>query len=196
MIIGLAGKMGVGKNFYSEYIINYLKKKGESVLELSFADQIKVNVLVNKHSFKNVDEITRHSIYDRKNDYTRTILQQQGQEGRDKDSDVWLNYIQEWMYIFARRGIKHFVINDVRFPNEVYFIETFHKSAIIHIEAPKRNHDRLISEYSESIMEQLKNHPSETSLDDLQFTNVVKNDPEANLKENQEYINKIVDSLL
>jgi hypothetical protein len=196
MIIGLAGKMGVGKNFYAEYIINYLRKKGDVVLEMSFADQLKINVLANKYSYTNSDAISRNSIYDKKNDYTRSLLQKYGQDERDKNSDVWLNYMQEWIYLWARRGIKHFVINDVRYPNEVYFIESFNNSVVIKIDAQERNNGRLQSEYSENIIEKIKNHPSETSLDDVPFTNIIKNDPEYNMKENQECINKIIESLL
>ena len=70
MIIGISGKLGTGKSFYSKFIIDYIRTNfpNEPVLELAFADQIKVNTIV-KHN------TPRHQVYTQKTDQSRRLLQ-------------------------------------------------------------------------------------------------------------------------
>lgn len=174
MIIGFSGKLGTGKSFYTKYTVDYLRSLGHQVMELAFGDQIKINVLAQgSHN----EFLSRYSVYDKKDDYSRNLLQIEGTEkGRAFDKNIWVKYIDEWMYLWRQRGVSHFVISDIRFPNELEYVESCDNSYVFQIKAPKRNLARLTSEYSPDVVEKFRNHPSEISLDSACFQYTLFND--------------------
>lgn len=189
VLIGIAGKMGSGKDFItSKYIIPFIENKiKQKILQLCLADQIKVNVMT-KNNF-NYDEL-----YIKKNDVTRKLLQVEGTEkGRNAyGENIWINYLANWMEIFSKRGIDNFVVTDVRFKNEMDFIKK-NDGIMIKIDAPGRNHMRLFqeSQNNQSIYNDLRYHPSECDLDDVNDDNfdiIIKND-------NDDDINKSINDL-
>lgn len=191
MIIGFSGKMGTGKSFYSQYTVDYLRQQGHQVLELGFGDQIKVNTLV-----RGDNKLTHHNVYDKKDDYSRSLLQIEGTErGRALDKDVWIKYVSEWIYLWRRRGIKHFVISDIRFPNELEFVNSFTDSYVFRVHAPSRNLKRLAEEYSSDALPSIQNHPSETSLDNASFYCTLDNDNTVSTHFNKQNIRNIVSRL-
>lgn len=172
-IIGISGKMGVGKNYYTRFLVEYLKSKGESVIELAFSDQLKINALISN------DGLLRNNVYLKKTNESRIMLQQEGTEkGRDVHGyDIWVRYLSEWMYLFQQRGFEYFVISDVRFKNEANFILN-RKGCLIRINAPELNKVRLENEYSPEKCLEIKEHLSETELDSfesfsIQLTNTL-----------------------
>jgi dephospho-CoA kinase len=176
MIIGIAGKMGTGKDYIcNNIVIPILEKYNSKFLQMSFADQIKVNVMTKNN-------ISFNDVYIHKNAETRTLLQTEGTElGRDiLGKDIWIRYFDNWMKVYKSRGINHFILNDVRFLNEVEYIK---KSGglLIYINAPQRNYNRLYRESNgdPDIIAKLSNHISECDLDTLPynyFDIVVHND--------------------
>jgi hypothetical protein len=176
MIIGIAGKMGTGKDYIcNNIVIPILEKYNSRFLQMSFADQIKVNVMTKNN-------ISFNDVYIHKNAETRTLLQTEGTElGRDTlGKDIWIRYFDNWMKVYKSRGVEHFILSDVRFFNEVEYIKKS-DGILIYINAPQRNYDRLYRESKgdPNIIEKLSNHISECDLDRLPhnyFDIVIPND--------------------
>jgi hypothetical protein len=178
IIIGVAGKMGSGKDFIcNNVIIPVLKKYNQTFLQLAFADQIKVNVMTKKN-------IKYNDVYVNKTTETRTLLQTEGTEqGRNLvNENIWINYFNNWITIFKNRGIDNFICTDVRFKNEVDYIKK-NGGILIYINAPNRNMSRLKNESNGNLelFEKIKSHKSECDLDDLdsnKFDLIINNDPD------------------
>lgn len=165
MLIGVCGKLGSGKDYIlSHVIIPIICSWNETYLHLNLADQIKINVMTK-------DKIPYHDVYIQKTQTTRRLLQLEGTEkGRDvHGQDIWINYFHNWKSVFESRGITFILCSDVRFINEFnYFKEQ--GGFLIKIHAPELNHERLVQESNgdEQLLNQIKNHPSECQLDNLQ----------------------------
>jgi phosphomevalonate kinase len=176
MLIGIAGKMGCGKDYIcNTIIIPYFKSRGKDILQVSFADQIKVNVMTKNN-------IPFSDVFVQKTNSTRKLLQMEGTElGRNVyGDDIWIKYLNNWLKIYKSRGIEHFICTDVRFKNELDYIKQ-NGGIIIKIVAPNRNFSRLQQESrgDTSIRDALKSHPSECDLDDVpdnHFDLVIYND--------------------
>jgi|688.fasta_scaffold30666_5 phosphomevalonate kinase len=183
MIIGISSKMGCGKDFITEhYFIPFLENKLKlKTLQVSLADQIKVNVMTK-------EGISYEDVFIKKNETTRQLLQKEGTEfGRDVfGKDIWIKYYQNWIQILQGRGVKAITTCDIRFKNELEWFKSQKNTVLIRIHAPKRNHQRLLQESNgdKNIYDILSNHISECDLDDIkddQFDYIVKNDPEDTL---------------
>jgi dephospho-CoA kinase len=175
-LIGIAGKMGCGKDYIcNNVIIPILKKYNETFLQIAFADQIKVNVMT-------INNIKYNDVYINKTTHTRKLLQIEGTEkGRNLiNENIWINYFNNWITVFKNRGIDNFICTDVRFKNEIEYIKN-QGGILIYINAPHRNMSRLKKECNDDIklIEQLKSHASECDLDDLNsntFDLIINND--------------------
>jgi phosphomevalonate kinase len=183
IIIGISSKMGCGKDFITQnHIIPFLENKLKiKTLQISLADQIKVNVMTKKG-------ISYEDVFVKKNKKTRELLQKEGTElGRDVlGKDIWIQYYQNWIKILQMRGISAITTCDIRFKNELEWFKSQKNTILIRIHAPKRNHQRLLQEScgKKDVYDILSNHISECDLDDIhddQFDFVVKNDPEDTL---------------
>ena len=175
--------MGCGKDFITQnHIIPFLENKLKiKTLQISLADQIKVNVMTKEN-------ISYKDVYVNKNEKTRKLLQMEGTElGRDVFGiDIWIRYYQNWVTVLQGRGIRAITTCDIRFKNELEWFKSQKNTVLIRIHAPKRNNQRLLQESNEKkdIYDILSNHISECDLDDIhddQFDFVVKNDPEDTL---------------
>ena len=146
MIIGISGKMGTGKDYIAEnYIMPYIENKlKEKCLILSFADMLKINLMV-RHDIK------LNELYGgRKTQEIRKLLQIEGTEkGRNiYGEDIWVRYLEAWYELHKSRGIKYIIIPDVRFKNEYDFIKK-NNGIVFRINAPNRNEKRLREEGNE-----------------------------------------------
>ena len=178
VLVGLCGQMGCGKDYLADhYIVPYIEENiSTKVMKLSFADQIKVNVVASK-------KVPFDSVYNTpKTKTVRELLQHQGtQLGRIvHGQDVWINHFDAWCKVFALQSFRYIIVPDVRFENEARYIKNSN-GILIKVDAPNRNLTRLDTESKtdrESFM-RLKNHVSETSVstipDDL-FDCVITND--------------------
>lgn len=176
-LVGLCGKMGVGKDYIANTIIlPYMRNVlGKTAMTWCFADQLKVNAMTKyKLDYSNV--------YEDKTQHTRQLLQQEGTEyGRDLyGQDIWISYLDKWTQIMQHRGIEHFVITDVRFKNEIEYIKS-RKGLVLKINAPNRNKQRLDSENGTQVMKTHKSECDLDSLDDKIYDLVVDNDTDGRL---------------
>ena len=177
-IIGLLGHQGVGKNFIGEKIlINFLESKPTVIL--AFADHFKIDSI----SKYNLDY---EKVYEKKDYETRKKLQIIGtEEGRNKyGDDIWINTMHNWLRVLYSRGIKRFIITDVRFQNEVNWIKSLN-GLVVKIEAPNRYMNRVVEEAGKDI-DRIKDiilHPSEKNIDEIQNYDIcIKNDPEDHIE--------------
>jgi hypothetical protein len=176
MIFGFSGKMGTGKNYICENLFLPMLKQiyNQEAVQMAFADQIKVNVMVKYN-------ISKFEVFDDKNYKIRQLLQQEGtSEGRNlKGENIWINYLDNWMNVHKSRGVYNFLITDVRFKNEADFIKS-RGGRIIRVDAPDRNLDRI---KKEKLTPEIYQHISETDLDTYsKFDLVVDNTYGADLK--------------
>lgn len=183
-IFGFSGKLSTGKNYICERVFMPLLDPHQTVV-MSFADQIKINGIV-QHG------LDRYKCFVEKDEETRRAMQRIGtEEGRNKiGPDVWVNYVREWMMVYASRGTKRIVITDVRFKNEFDFIRNL-GGTLIRIEAPNRNREGLEREAKKSqvSIDTIANHQSEIDLDSGRvFDYVVNND-----KDNTEVYRQVRD---
>ena len=134
-LFGFCGKYGVGKNYVAENVFNKLinNHKQMNTLVLAFADHFKIDMCA-KHNF-NYD-----AVFYEKDEETRKQLQSFGTEhGRDKyGENIWVDTMIYWIQTHYDRGVRRFIITDVRFENEMTFIKKC-GGHIIHINAPDRN---------------------------------------------------------
>lgn len=164
LVVGLCGKMGVGKDFIAhKYIVPHLARAGLDCLRLSFADQIKVNVMAKAG-------VSFADVFDHKTQATRTLLQREGtEEGRDvAGRDVWITFFDAWSRVFGSRGVRAIVACDVRFRNEADYIRA-RGGLLLKVVAPGRNERRLASESGGdgAALQRIRGHRSECDLDDL-----------------------------
>jgi hypothetical protein len=163
-IIGFAGKAGTGKNTLADLYVKPLGYKS-----VALADEIKLRAVA-------CGVATYEEVFGpKKPAHVRTWLQQEGTErGRDVyGEDIWVRALharlrrveQEW-------GLSEFVVTDVRFVNEVRFIQQA-GGVVFLIEAPRRN-------LALELTDEQRNHPSERDLEKLfhrEFDGVLYNDP-------------------
>ena len=182
MIIGVAGKMGTGKDYIcNNMIIPILKSMNKSYLQISFADQIKVNVMTKNN-------VLFEEVYTLKNSETRKLLQTEGTEqGRNiYGDDIWIKYFNNWLSVYKSRGIEYFICSDIRFKNEIEYIKGL-GGIILKLNAYQRNLKRLFKESSgdTNVLNSIRSHISECDLDDLSddvFDIVVENDIDDNIQ--------------
>jgi hypothetical protein len=203
VIIGISGKLGTGKDYITENIIRpilekiYLEKHKASLnskkqwfLTMSFADQIKINVMTK-------EKVDYWDVYEEKTAESRVLLQTEGALERKSNQNIWINYLDNWMKVQGNRGFNCFIIPDLRFLNEYSYIKN-KNSVLIKIIAPKRNNSRLQQESKGDslILNKISTHRSECDLDILDnstFDLIIYNDPN---ELNIEYITTQIEKLL
>ena len=187
MIIGITGHLGTGKNYLITNVI--IPILNEPHIELSFADQIKVNVMTK-------NGVAFEDVYLNKTHETRMLLQREGSENRNINENIWVDYLDNWVKVHVSRGIKVILISDCRFKNEFNYIKQ-NNGIIIKVIAPKRNYQRLFNEANgdPDIMKTISLHKSECDLDnvcDSLFDLVINNDPGSDI---DKYIPKLKELL-
>lgn len=160
-VVGLSGKAGSGKDYIAQ---NVLIPLGYS--QFSFAWHFKVWIV-------GTGQATWDEVFVTKPPHVRKLLQEEGTErGRNVyGQNVWCETAGVWMRVLAENsGITKFVIPDVRFPNEVEFVQSL-GGVVWRIHAPERVARSNLSE-------EARHHISETALDDYTgFNSVIANDP-------------------
>ena len=192
LIIGLAGKLGTGKDYIIE---NYLKPfiergafgsaRKDNKLIVAFADHLKVKVASENNDIDIADCIKSHKPID-----VRKRLQIEGTEkGRNIYGDnIWINTLENWIYLHHKRNnIKTFIISDCRFRNEAEWIENKMSGLLIYVNSPNRNKKalELESNNNSEVYNKIKSHPSENALDNYPFKYTINNDEDDENIENQ-----------
>ncbi len=169
-IIGLLGHQGVGKNYIAEIVLPKMLSQKNTVV-LAFADHFKIDC-ISKH---NADF---NKVYGQKDYETRILLQKVGtEEGREVFGyDIWVRTLHNWIKVLHSRGVKRFIISDLRFQNEVEWIKSLN-GIIIKINAPNRYQNRLEIETGNDIdkINEIKNHPSEANIDNIEIYDILVN---------------------
>jgi putative hydrolase of the HAD superfamily len=176
-IIGISGKMGSGKDYVAKNVILQLLPPKRTMI-IGFADFLKVESI-------GKDKLSYERVFIKKDLESRKILQRRGtEEGRDRyGMDVWIVIMGAFIKLHSERGIERFIIDDVRFPNELQYIKSI-GGIVIRLIAPTRTWNRLMEESSgdATVALQLSKHISETALDSdeyaEQFDHVLFNDPD------------------
>ena len=121
MLVGICGKAGAGKDTIGDYLVEKHNFK-----KIALADPIKRLV-------KDVFALDDHTVYDRvareqelerwKGWTVRTLLQYIGTElfRENIDDAVWVKSL--WYRVQNDVMKKHFVVTDIRFPNELSFFK-------------------------------------------------------------------------
>ena len=173
-VIGLAGKLGTGKDYIIE---NYLKPLiKDNKLIVAFADHLKINVASENNDIDIFDCIKSN-----KSIRVRKKLQKEGTEnGRNiYGDDIWIKKLENWILLHNKRNnIKTFIISDCRFKNEAEWIENKMSGLLIYINSPKRNIKalQLESKNNNSDYNKIKSHCSENELDNYMFKYIINND--------------------
>ena len=146
---------------------------------LSLANVFKLRAIVKKG-------LPRSKVYGEKDEASRKELQIEGTEKGRKvfGEDVWIQYVHQTILNHLDRGIRLFLVTDVRFPNEVEYIRAVGGS-VYRIHAPSRNLKRLRHEVMTQAaqkgeplfdegeiqrrMQVIAKHISETALDRFPF---------------------------
>jgi hypothetical protein len=180
-IVAFSGKVGSGKDYVAEHFFKPVASKLDKSNKLSgrycivtFADLLKYTAIAQS-------KVTYVNAYHCKTQESRRVLQIMGTEqGRDVYGGyVWVNgLIAQMRAHYERNQITHFIITDLRFPEELDFLN--HMNAVtIRIHAPIRNEARLRQEANgdEELYQKIKHHASETALDNYTgWTLVFEND--------------------
>ena len=185
-IIGFSGKIGSGKDYIAKNIFlnEFLKKyKNQRYLFLSFADSLK-QVCSLQYNF-NYNEL-----YCNKTKESRLKLQLTGDDYKKKYGiKCFINSLEMSIKLHSERSdINLFLIPDVRYPAEYELIKKL-GGKILRIESPERTAEKLKKECGGDtvLLNKIKNHSSEVSLDNYNFDFVIKNNfndkPENKIKE-------------
>lgn len=160
-LVGISGKAGTGKDWVFRNVLRPLGFRNWSL-----AWHFKV-WLVGRSA------ATHDEVFHTKPEHVRTLLQQEGTErGRlVYGEDVWCNTALEWFRLLEEEwGCDKWVVPDVRFPNEVQFIQQA-GGRVYRINAPLR-------ESTAPLTPTQRQHISETALDNFPgFDGVLLNDP-------------------
>lgn len=118
-VIGLGYKAGVGKDWIAS---NVLKPHG--FMKVAFAWPLKWQVL---RDYK----FTFEEVFRTKPFHVRDALQWAGVAAREKDENYWVNQLATLMQTLNHEsGVNKFVITDVRFRNEVAFVQSLGGSVV------------------------------------------------------------------
>ena len=164
MLIGLSGGMGSGKDYVALNFVFKEWSRVEPTMILSFADHFKIDIVTkDKACFEHV------FVPDRKErpQEVRQLLQRRGtEEGRCRyGPNIWVETMEAWIRVHSARGIKRFIIPEVRFPNEAAWIRK-QGGTVVFLSAPQRNWKRALAEadHDETAARKLLSHASETGI--------------------------------
>lgn len=165
-IYGFSGKLGSGKDHIARHVFQPQLEVKETLF-LALADHLKVNVI-------NMMNVPYEKVYGPKDENSRKCLQHYGTEVIRKEygDDFWANVLLTWVRLFSDKGIKRFMVTDVRFPNEMKALQKA-GAKIIRINAPDRNLERLTQEAKgdPGVISKLSNHRSELAMDGIDKKN-------------------------
>jgi hypothetical protein len=196
-IFALCGGMGCGKSYLTREIMFPKLSKMKPTIILSFADHFKITLCAQRKN-----DVTFEKVFHKKDEMSRTLLQQSGEEGRKQfGKDIWIRHMAMWIRLFSENGIKQFIIPDVRLPEELEWLESLGKDMVcIYIRAPKRVKEKALQEANndEKVAARLLSDKTETQFSnktDIElakiFSFILENDPE-----DQETVQTILESFI
>jgi len=163
-IIGISGKIGVGKDYIANAIATRIKimRPDQPVLLIAFADMLKMVCLLNDPS------IEYEHVFGEKTEASRRALQETGVSYRERfGPNVWVRLLQYTIRMHAERNkIGYFIVTDVRYPSEARALKEM-GAMTVRIDAPDRNWTRLLANAGgdEEKAREFGKHSSEVDLD-------------------------------
>ncbi len=208
ILLGVSGKLGVGKNYVTEnYLVpKLIKRLSTDEIQyvpyfFSFGTQVKVDL----YSRDTSSTLNYSNLFIKKTSYSRETLQQYATEnGRDKyRKDMWIRAVDMWIKVqesnleivnkhLSRKLIPIFVVEDVRFENEYEYIKS-NSGILVLVESRYRNFQRCLHEINNGNKEYL--HESEKGIEHLEFHLRINNEP-VNSDTIEFNINEFIDSLV
>lgn len=174
-IFGFSGKTGSGKDYIAREIFARLMKARDPNIKsmfMAFADPLKA-VCAARYNLGYDD------LYVKKVPETRKKLQEVGDDIRSQFSEMYfVNAIKfEIEKQYYRNNITRFFITDVRFPEELKFIQNM-GGYVLRVNAPDRSSVNLLNEClgNEEIAKKRSEHRSETLLDNATFDGFIQNE--------------------
>jgi hypothetical protein len=160
-VIGISGKAGSGKDYITQH---YLRPLGYRQFSLAWHFKIWI---------AGTGQATYDEVFNTKPPHIRKLLQEEGTErGRNVyGPNVWCDVATAWMQLLSETwGEDKFVFPDIRFPNEVEFIQKL-GGKCYRVVAPER-------EALNKLTPEARLHISETALDGYKgFDGIIHNNP-------------------
>lgn len=175
-IILISGKAENGKSTAANYLKECLESFGNRVVITRFAYYLK-------------DLAKRYCDWDgEKDEKGRSLLQTLGTDiirQKLNKPNFHVSRICEDIEI-CKDYVDYVIIDDTRFPNEIYYSKAIFNSDVISVRINRINEDG--SEYNSSLSPTQKNHISETALDNFDFDYIIKS---SNIRELRKDIRKL-----
>lgn len=129
-LIGITGNARCGKDTFCEYAKRFLSKKKVSAARAAFADELK----------KDLDHLCKHKIGisaftqdTSEKEIIRPLLVTYGSEViRKMDENWWIDRLEKTLGVHQHMNILP-IITDVRYPNEMDWIQKKHNGVVIHV---------------------------------------------------------------
>ena len=129
-LIGISGNARSGKDTFCKYAQKVLSEKEVGAARAAFADELK----------KDLDELCRHKIGisaftkdDKEKQIIRPLLVTYGTDViRSLDENWWINKLEKSLGVHQHMNLIP-IITDVRYPNEMEWIQKKHDGILIHI---------------------------------------------------------------
>jgi hypothetical protein len=192
ILLGVSGKLGVGKNYITEHYIvpKLVEKLSDTNVQyvpyfFSFGTQVKIEL----YSRDTSSFLDYNNLFVNKSKDSRTSLQKYATEnGRDVyRKDMWIRAIDMWIKVQAdnlnvinthltTKLVPIFVVEDVRFENEYNYIKS-NSGILVLIESFQRNFQKNLSELIDKNKDNEIVHESEKGLEYLEFHLRLNNDP-------------------
>lgn len=158
VVISVAGKAQVGKDYFAQTLKEYLEKEGKKVVIIHYADYLK---FICKQYYGWNGE---------KDESGRSLLQFVGTDlVRKLNKTFWVDTVLSFIRVF-KNEFDWFIIPDCRFPNEIDSLRYVLEDKFVSVNLFRTNYGE---KFENSLTEEQRNHPSETALDeytDYDFT--------------------------
>jgi hypothetical protein len=192
ILLGVSGKLGVGKNYITEHYIvpKLIQRLSNGDVQyvpyfFSFGTQVKVEL----YSRDTSSFLDYNNLFVHKSKQSRTSLQKYATEnGRDVyRKDMWIRAIDMWIKVqvdnlkvinthLTKKIVPIFVVEDVRFENEYNYIKS-NSGILVLVESLQRNFQKNLSELINNGDDNDTVHESEKGLEHLEFHLRLNNDP-------------------
>lgn len=156
--IAFIGHFASGKTYYANLLAKKLEARGIKTYRVSIANKIK--------------EIAKDVFDMREKD--RRLLQMIGAKMREINEDIWINYL---ILDIKRNNKTPFIIDDVRFRNEVNLIKKSYPNFLIvrlFVDTKKRL-DIYSDLYGRIPTEEEMNDPTEVDIDNIKYDESITN---------------------